>query len=814
MHSVTRMMDRHPELKFTCSSSALYRWIEETDPALFRRIALLIEAGRWEPIGGWEVQSDAILAGTESLIRQGLSGRDYFRRKFGIEITTGYCVDSFGHSAGLPKILRSTGFTHYVFLRPMTHQAELPLLFNWQSDDGSSVSALRIFDTYNLENVSKDDYLRRIEEHIESGLDHQTLFFGVGDHGGGIYEKHLDWLREASEKHEIIFSTLQEYFDAVKTLPLPVIKGELGPVFRGCYSACHEVKRQVSHAVRRMRTAEKTGVSEIELNEAWYELLFHHFHDILPGTSTREAYQMDIFPGLGAVTHAADTVIDREMCRHAAAEDTSFMQEGGVYLWNPDPFAKNAIVSIPAFADPNETGKLFNVLQDKDGNQQPLQILPAPSMFGPCGTAWGNLTAVIEMPPCGTLSMAYIARGKQQEKNVGFETQNRLLKQLSFLLFHDDSGTWGFTMKEFIHPEQKAELVRTDMYIDGPVCSVLRAVYRIRNSELQVDLYQYAGIEEIKIALRIDWHEKQACLKLVVEHGLDNYFFATGTAGGTVKRMSGLGEIPPFSFVDGKMVPFHPNSGECSMVEWSAVLSSAGNVAFFVPDLYACDHADGMLRITLIRTTLYADHHPFPHNKQTGYMDMGMTFLELWYSNDSAISVENLPLRARKRLDNVEVLEVTGHAAGIKHNKKRDVCHFVLEHDQVTIEAFYRNARGKWEIHLLNHGDAIHLKLPDGRSINLPAHAIKLIELNAMGVRQRKQLSFYSFGAGGGMELDCPDSRDYTQLRPRSSHYRGQRFGTRRSPAAELADQRPGGTERCYGFSFLCVNLVRRLCAR
>lgn len=43
MYAVTEIMQENPDLKFTCSAAALYRWVEETDPALFRRIAALVE---------------------------------------------------------------------------------------------------------------------------------------------------------------------------------------------------------------------------------------------------------------------------------------------------------------------------------------------------------------------------------------------------------------------------------------------------------------------------------------------------------------------------------------------------------------------------------------------------------------------------------------------------------------------------------------------------------------------------------------------------------------------------------------------------
>ena len=229
---------------------------------------------------------------------------------------------------------------------------------------------------------------------MESPLEHQTLFFGVGDHGGGISRTQLGWLREAAEKYEIVFST--QYFPAVKDLPLPEITGELGPVFRGCYSNCYEIKRKIARASRRLLTAEKLGVpaSELqdswqELQDSWQELLFHHFHDILPGTSIRETFERDIFPGLGSVESTADRLIDREMHRRSAGMNTLFMEQGGLLCWNPHPAPHRSILSHIGFADPNMTGKKFNALRDENGAEYPLQLLMAGSTFGPCGCVWG-----------------------------------------------------------------------------------------------------------------------------------------------------------------------------------------------------------------------------------------------------------------------------------------------------------------------------------------------------------------------------------------------------------------------------------------
>lgn len=732
MHSVVRMMARHPEMKFTCSSAALYRWIEENEPGLFRSIARLVEEGRWEIVGGWEVQSDAIIARTEPLLRQGFSAKEYFRNKFGVDVRIGYCVDSFGHSACLPKLLRANGLESYVMLRPMAHQMNLPLLFDWKADDGSQVRTLRIKDTYNIANVDEAFYLERIDQHMESPLKYQTLFFGVGDHGGGIYEKHLAWLRKASEKYDIVFATLQEYLDLTQGWEVPEITGELSQVFPGCYTACHEVKRQIACGLDRILAAEKMGVPAEKLQEPWQELLFHHFHDILPGTSIMEAYRQDIFPGLGSVTHQAATLADQSLCRRAASMDTAFMTEGGILVRNTESHSRDAMISFTGFSDPNENGVNFNALRSRDGQTIPLQILPPPTTFGPCCVPWGDLTAVVHLQPHEEQLLALVHDPALSPGSTGVERQKKLLGQLRFLKFHDDHGTWGFTLSRYTQPVAEAVLEKQEIIADGPICSILRAIYKIGNSEIQMDLLAGAQIPAVRISLRILWNEPASCLKLAFAHGLEQYSFATGTAAGSVVRFRN--GIQPSGFCDafGPRGRIPGSSGEVAMVDWCAAYSETSGraAAFYAQDIHGCDHDNGDLRLTLLRAVPYADHHPFPRNDQTGFMDMGSTFIELWLAEPDQATPETLPKQARNLLNKAEVLEVTCHPADPDAVPVPAPCPLVNELPAVVTEAM-RLKNGKWEVHLMNHGKTTALSLPDGQTCQLPAKALTILEIPA-----------------------------------------------------------------------------------
>lgn len=718
MHSVVRIMEEEPDLKFNCSSAALYRYVEECDPALFRKIRRFVNEKRWDIVGGWEVQSDVILSRPVTLYHQAESAKKYFLDRFGADVKIAYNVDAFGHSAGLPKILNETGFQYYVYTRSHT----TPSLFRWQSEDGSSVIALHIINSYGTS--GSEMFLKQhFNKNLKSPLEHQAVFFGIGDHGGGISRKELALIREWQQDYDIVFATLSEYFDAVKDMPLETVTGELGPVFRGCYSNCHEVKRKIARAVRRLETAEKLGVSSAELQEPWQELCFNHFHDILPGTSIREAFEKDIFTGIGSVEHHADKLIDRQIFRRTSELDTMYMPEGGIYCWNPHPFEHKTVMGFNGFADPNRNGVFFNVLRDEDGNEIPLQFLPSDSTFGPFGDAWGKITAVIDLPPTGEKTFAYGVSAKDYPK-VGFERQKKLLKNLALEVFFDNTRTWGFDLIQINNKLGNMELVHTEEYCNGPVCSILRAVYRFRNSEVRLDIYDYIGIQEIGVKVRLDWQETMSCMKLSWAHKCVNPDFYTGSCAAAVCRLSKNDYGPAKEWSNGSMITKLPSTQEFSMIDWCAAAADGKIAAFFAADIHSCDHADNRMRLTLVRPVLYADHAPFARKDDDGWMDLGIGFRSFWIAEYDQLPLSSLQKKSIARLNNGEVREITAHEAG----DPRGYCEFMkfeLAEEQLTVQELRRNDDCETEIRLLNSGEAISLNLPEIGKTEIPAFALR-----------------------------------------------------------------------------------------
>ena len=730
IYSVVRLMQDDPEVTFSCSAAALYRWIEETDAGLFNAIRELVAAGRWEIVGGWEVQSDALICRPETIVRQALSAKGYFRDKFGVDVDIAYSVDAFGHAAGLPKLLKLCGFTRYVHQRSPGY---IPPLFDWEAEDGSRVTALKL-PFYGTPGMTKDEFTGAFRSIAES-QDRPSIpfFFGLGDHGGGISREQVGWLKElrAEGKYEIVFSTLASYFAEAETFERPLIRGEL-IAGRGGYSICHEVKRKVARATSRLLTAEKLGADAAETAEPWRELLFNHFHDILPGTSIREAYVRDVFPGLGGVEHSADAIIDRQLARRTAALDTLSLPEGGFYLWNPHPTGMLAIASILGFTDPNNTGANFNALSDSHGNLIPLQLLPSPTAYGPCGLPWARLTAVVPLEPMGETALAYVRAPDFAPAPLGFERQRTLLSKISFPVYADDSRTWGFDLVRFVSLQGAAKFEGAEEYADGPVCSILRARYSYgASSKIRLDIVRYRGIDELELRLELDWHEVRTVLKIAFDPSMERPEFVTGGLAESVTRINrGIYDARgTHEWHGAKMVKKQPMSCEVPVVDWCADFDFGRVFAVYAPDLHSCDHEDGLLRVTLLRPAMHADFDYFERCEEDGWMDLGLTSLKLWVLEATGVDREELPLRSGLRLANAEAREITAHAPSRSPIPVEAAPRIRLDNPRVTLEALRRDSDGTWVAHLQNNGPETSVDLPIVGTFAMAAHSYGIVRL-------------------------------------------------------------------------------------
>ena len=79
------LLEKYPDYVFGASSPLHYLFVREHYPALYEKVRQSVRSGRWELLGGMWIEADCNLSGGESLVRQFLYGKNFFRDEFGIE---------------------------------------------------------------------------------------------------------------------------------------------------------------------------------------------------------------------------------------------------------------------------------------------------------------------------------------------------------------------------------------------------------------------------------------------------------------------------------------------------------------------------------------------------------------------------------------------------------------------------------------------------------------------------------------------------------------------------------------------------------
>ncbi len=409
------IIGEYPELTFNHNEAILYQWVQKYDPGLFRAIRELVSQNRWFIAGGWYLQPDVNLPPYENLERHIRYGREYFKNEFGVEPRVAYNFDSFGHPAGLPRLLRDFGYELYIHQRPEKEFLKLPdSLYVWKGIGDKSIPAYRI--EIGLYHTERKNIQQRLSEATELSLKlgrDVALFWGLGDHGGGATRIDLDRIREftaGETRVEFLHSTTDRFFEAIKPLvpTLPVYEGSLQRVFAGCYTSLARIKRKAvevsAAAVQAERLAGATpnhgmttsnhgmttpnpllmkegapsmidsrlGVKEI-FCEVWADILFNDFHDILPGSCTEPAEQ----DALDLYGRAMENIRRLNMGSITGINQASEPLKAHipVTLFNSNPGLSTFPVEFECMSDyrPFWEGEWILKLYDRQGNEIPCQ---------------------------------------------------------------------------------------------------------------------------------------------------------------------------------------------------------------------------------------------------------------------------------------------------------------------------------------------------------------------------------------------------------------------------------------------------------
>lgn len=629
VRSALDRMKEYPEFKFVCSASAVYQWIEEYDPSMFEEVKQRIEEGRFVIVGGWYIQPDCNLPSGESFARHSLYSQRYFMDKFGKISKIGYNVDSFGHNAMLPQILKKSGMDYYVFMRPMKTEKDMPSeLFKWNSPDGSSVVAWRIMGGYAANLQSLEDLEEKLSNNIEESrnpTDGMMFFYGVGNHGGGPTKKNIDAVLEYRKAHpdtDVIFSDISDFFKYVAPWEdkLPVHRDDLQHHASGCYSAVSFIKNAVRRAENAMYSSEIFAYMAMSVmgkaydtkkfENAWKNLLFCHFHDIFGGCSIKDAYT-DANYMLGESMSFAMRTENNALQSLSWAIDTSDADKGyPVIFFNPHSFDVEEMVSI---------NKQVPWISDGEGNILTIQHVRSQAFS--C-KARSDTAFVAKVPAMGyaTYFMKDIKTEDSDTDNGELYIDDTSMENESFRIeFEKHTGyirsmfdktagrelidgygavpvvideyahdTWSHALNFFNREVAKFADGELKITESGPLRVTLKVVNRYNGSTLTQYFSLRKGSKTVDVRAMVDWHEKHKMLKL---------------AYGTVFKDADVYYEIPFGVIS------RPADGEEETGHsWIAMSESGYGLAMLNNNKYSFSVRDNVMNLTVVRSPLFADH--------------------------------------------------------------------------------------------------------------------------------------------------------------------------------------------------------------
>jgi alpha-mannosidase len=612
--------DEYPEFIFTRGEAWPYRQVERQDPALFERIRDLVQRGQWHITGGQHVQPDANLPTESGWRRQLAHGRRYFQERFGVTPNVAYNVDSFGHPASLPDILASAGYIGYVFHRPKLDQMGLPAqAFRWLGAGRAEVLGCRITPGYV---TNTDDLYGQIVLALEAATErvgHALCFYGVGNHGGGPTKANIEYILEHAgdfDGAELRFSTPQAFFEAVSARReiLPVVEDELQHTFPGCYSAMHDVKQRQfrnEHLLAQCERALEAFVDDAEaregfrqrLDEAWDDLLFTQFHDILAGTSIPSAYES--VQALQGRARAAGEEILYETTRRWARRALPSHDEHEIVVVNSDGAPWEGHVATEPWLDFDPWGRRW--LADCEGNAidfqqvQPESHLHTSRIVFPLRVPAESSERVIvrrDPPPAdarvatdlevggNTFSNAHVSVALNDCGIGGFRLRDEELlgpEGISLHLRDDHTDTWTYYTDRFEEPVVE-RLGREAWVVEerGPLRARVRLEGWLGRSWIQWTLTLQRDDPRLFMHLAVTFTERFKLLQMAMQLGSAPTRWLCGLPGGHVERRPGATEWP----VQG----------------WSCVELEATKLALVTGDAYSLSLCDDLWQWTLLRS--------------------------------------------------------------------------------------------------------------------------------------------------------------------------------------------------------------------
>lgn len=650
------LSEAYPEFVFCHNEALLYQWIETYEPKLFERIQKLVKQGRWHIMGGWYLQPDCNMPSGESFVRQIQAGQNYFRDRFGVEPRTAVNFDPFGHSRGLVQILKKAGYHSYLFCRPDPEGFKLPDNdFIWVGYDGSEIPSHRAPGHYN---TGLGRAAEKIRDWIKDNSEKKTglLLWGVGNHGGGPSRKDLEDIRAVMNENtawDIQHAVPEDYFAAAADgkEERPRYNSDLNPWAVGCYTTMSQVKKGYRTLENEYFRTEKMSAQaaaygriqypQKELDSALQDLLFCQFHDILPGSSTREV-EAFVLRKMGHGRDILNKVRLRVFFALLEGQPEAAEKEFPLYVYNPHPYPFSAEITAEFQPDePNmdldhyrsprvrdEKGGALPYQQEKESSNirvdQRKRVVFSAMLKPGMNHFQADLLSAPEtgrhrkkadvMESEDTISLKSDRAEWEISKITGWIQKYRVNGQsvldansCQIEILRDYPDPWGMNVKHFhdlrgrfslMNAEESARFAGVDsselppvrIIEHGPVRTVIEALFFYGCSRLSLRYIFPACGSEFEVDAGIFWNEKDLMIKMALPLAFPGEQCLGQTAYGRHE----------YDRID----------EEWTAQKWIGVASQRHNCMLTVINdgVYGFDFYENRLRPSLLRSAAYAAH--------------------------------------------------------------------------------------------------------------------------------------------------------------------------------------------------------------
>ena len=548
--TVLKLMDEYPNYKFMSSQPQLYAFLKERYPELYEKAKQRIKEKRWEPEGGMWVEADCNLTSGESLVRQFMHGKRFFKEEFGVDNRILWLPDVFGYSGALPQIMKKCGIDYFMTTKLAWNQFnKVPYdTMMWRGIDGTEVLTHLIttlgvsqpikdyFTTYNgmlHPDAIMGGWMRYQNKDINNDI---LVSYGYGDGGGGPARDYLEYAKREADLEGCPKVKLEgpiEFFQDMEAEggPKHTYTGELYfSAHRGTYTSQAMVKNNNRRCELSMRDLELWGTLAAQkgqtypaeaIERLWKEVLLHQFHDILPGSSIARVYE-DAEKAFHAILEES-----HELTAKAVA---GLVEAGnGVTVGNSLGFAYDTLVELPeSFAAGAQTREGKAVPTEKIGDKvYGLTEVPAYGMVSlvPADTRTKAADSVSLTQDGDTFilennQVKAVVDGKGEVVSFVLKTSGREFAAEPMNRFHLYKDVprlfdaWDIDSNYIDQEITAAEDVTVTVESTGSLRSVLKVTGRISNSPFVQYIRLDADSTRLEFETAIDWKELHRLLKV------------------------------------------------------------------------------------------------------------------------------------------------------------------------------------------------------------------------------------------------------------------------------------------------------------